>query len=88
MNVKELKDEIKDLPDDMEVILQKDSEGNGYFPLRGANSDAIYIPILGSTCGGLVYDLKWSAKEACMGEKEWQDLKVIKLKALILYPVD
>lgn len=35
MTVKDLKKLIKDLPDDMPVILQKDPEGNGYSPLNG-----------------------------------------------------
>ena len=32
MNIKELKELIKDLPNDMEIIIQKDSEWNGYHP--------------------------------------------------------
>ncbi len=38
MTVKELKKAIKDLPDDMECILQKDAEGNGYSPLSDVES--------------------------------------------------
>ena len=41
MNVKNLKEAIANLPDEMEVILQKDSEGNGYSPLSGADADAV-----------------------------------------------
>lgn len=44
MTVKELKEAIAELPDDMEVILQKDGEGNGYSPLSGADPNAVYIP--------------------------------------------
>lgn len=38
MNVKELREVLAEYPDDMEVILQKDAEGNGYSPLAGAES--------------------------------------------------
>jgi len=33
VNVKELREALKDYPDDMEVIIQEDPEGNGYSPL-------------------------------------------------------
>ncbi|MFD4474630.1 hypothetical protein ACFWPU_00735 [Streptomyces sp. NPDC058471] len=35
MNVKELREVLADFPDDMEVILQKDAEGNWYSALSG-----------------------------------------------------
>ena len=55
MNVKELKEQIANLPDDMEVVLQKDAEGNGYSPLSGADPDAVYIP--DSTWSGDVFSI-------------------------------
>lgn len=36
MTVLELIEELKNYPDDLEVILQRDPEGNGYAPLSGA----------------------------------------------------
>jgi hypothetical protein len=44
MNVKELKLALAGLPDDMEIILQKDGEGNDYSPLAETDTNAIYIP--------------------------------------------
>lgn len=85
MNIKELKEAIKDLPDDMEVILQKDAEGNGYSPLEGADPNAVYIPE--STWDGHTYSLHWSADDACMDEEEWEEIKK-KPKSLILYPIN
>lgn len=85
MNVKELKAVLETLPDDMEVILQKDSEGNGYSPLSGADPNSIYVP--DSTYSGDVYSLEWSASDACMTEKEWEEF-CKKDKALILYPTN
>ena len=38
MTVKELIAELKNLPQDALVVLQKDAEGNGYSPCRGAES--------------------------------------------------
>jgi len=85
MTVKELKEELKNLPDDMEVILQKDSEGNGYSPLDGVDPDAVYIPE--TTWYGEVYSMDWSADDACMEDEEWEEIKK-KPRALILYPVN
>lgn len=85
MTVKELKEEIANLPDDMEVVLQKDSEGNGYSPLAGADPDAVYIP--DSTWSGDVYSMEWTADDACMSEEEWEEIKS-KPRTLILYPVN
>ena len=85
MTVKELKQEIESLPDDMLVILQKDAEGNGYSPLSGTDTDVIYIP--DSTYSGDVYDSNWTADDACLSESEWAELQT-KPKALILYPVN
>jgi len=85
MTVKELKAELENLPDDMEVILQKDSEGNGYSPLAGADVNSVYIP--DSTWSGDVYSMEWSADDACKDEDEWQDIKN-KPRALILYPIN
>ena len=85
MTVKELKEEIKNLPDDMEVVLQKDAEGNGYSPLSGADPDAVYIPE--TTWSGDVYSMGWSADDACMEEEEWAELKTMP-RALVLHPVN
>lgn len=85
MTVKELKAELENLPDEMEVILQKDAEGNGYSPLSGADSDAVYEPE--STWSGEVYDTKWTPLEADMTAEEWDEMKA-KPRALILFPVN
>ena len=83
MNVKELKELLESLPDDMEVILQKDSEGNGYDSLRGGDSDCVYeIDKFGDQ---YVWDMEWSAYDAGMEEDEWEEVKN-KPRVLILYP--
>ena len=85
MNIKELKELIKDLPDELEIILQKDSEGNGYSPLEGIDLDAIYVPE--TTWYGEVYDTTWTADEANMEDEEWEIILKMK-RSLILYPVN
>lgn len=85
MNVKELKDAIANLPDDMEVILQKDGEGNGYSPLAGIDACAVYIPEL-PWCGS-VYRTNWTADDACMSEEQWQEI-ISQPRALILDPIN
>lgn len=42
MNVRELKDALDNLPDDMIVVLAKDAEGNGFSPLWSASTDHTY----------------------------------------------
>jgi hypothetical protein len=85
MNVKELKEAIANLPDAMEVVLQKDSEGNGYSPLDGTDPNAVYVP--DNTWSGDVYSMDWSADDACMSEEEWKEIKA-KPRVLILYPIN
>lgn len=85
MNIKHLKELIKNLPDDMEVILQKDAEGNSFSPLSDADSNGIYIPI--TSWHGDVYDSAWTADDADMDEKEWEEIKS-KTKTLILRPIN
>ena len=50
----QLREKLKDVPDDMPVILQKDAEGNGYSPLSSFDTDGVYEPE--STWAGHVYD--------------------------------
>lgn len=85
MNVKQLKEAIANLPDDMEVILQKDSEGNGYSPLKNVDPEAIYFPH--TTWYGDVYSLHWSSHDADMSVAEWEEFKK-RPRALILAPVN
>jgi len=85
MNVKELKEAIANLPDDMEVILQKDSEGNGYSPLAGADPNTVYVPR--NTWSGEIYSTNYEASEHCLEEEEWEKLKAGP-HALVLFPVN
>lgn len=85
MNVKELKEIILNLPDEMEVIMQKDAEGNGYSPLRGADPDCVYIPE--TTWYGEAYPTEWTADDAGMSKKEWEKI-LSKPRVLVLHPIN
>lgn len=43
MKVKDLKAALFYLPDDMEILLARDEEGNGFYRLQEADGDAKYI---------------------------------------------
>jgi hypothetical protein len=69
----------------MEVILQKDGEGNGYSPCAGADT-AIYVA--DSTYSGEVYDLGASADDNGMDTNKWEAMKLRVPTAMILFPVN
>lgn len=79
MNVEELKEIIMDLPDDMEIICQRDPEGNGFSPLCGADSECFYHE-------GTVYETDSTADENCLDEDEWIEISEGP-KSLVLWPV-
>lgn len=85
MTVEELIKALEDLPADMQVIIQKDAEGNGYSPLAGTDSDCIYIAE--TTWFGEVYDTSWSHYEAGMTKAQWSEIKRNPC-CLILHPVN
>ena len=85
MNIKKLKKLIKDLPDDTEIILQKDSEGNDYSPLAGVDYDCIYIPE--TSYNGTVYSTELTAEDFGLDEDEWDEMNT-NPKVLVLYPVN
>lgn len=86
MNVKELKHILRKLPDDMEIIMQQDAEGNGFSPLQCADWESIYIP--NNTHSGEVYSLEWEAHDVCMSHGAWESLKKKTPRCLVLAPVN
>lgn len=85
MTVKQLKEAIANLPDDMEVIMQRDSEGNGYSPLSCVDTEAVYLS--DTTWSGDVYFMEWGAKGSCKTDEEWEEIKA-KPRSLVLEPVN
>ncbi len=85
MKVKELIECLLALNPESDVILQKDSEGNGYSPLRGADDDCVYMP--DTTYSGNVYSMDWSADDACLDYDQWEKIKA-KPRCVVLYPIN
>lgn len=85
MKVKKLIKELQKLDPNLEVILQKDSEGNGYSPLSEIDSHCVYFPE--SSWSGEIVDTRWTADEACRDEDEWEEIKK-KKRCVILHPIN
>lgn len=85
MKVKDLIELLQTMPEDADVILQKDAEGNGFSPLEGADADCVYVPY--NTWCGEVYDTRWTADDADMDEDEWNDLLSLP-RSVVLFPVN
>ena len=71
---------------DVELILQKDSEGNGYSPLSSVEFGVVYVPY--STWSGECHTASWTADECGFGEEEWEQLKKTNSAYAVLYPVN
>ena len=67
MTIKELKEQISNLPDDMEIILLKNEEGSEYSPLSVVETEAGYID-------GKLWFTGWDAEDMEMGESEWEEI--------------
>ena len=85
MRVSELMDRLAELPEDAEVIMQKDGEGNGYSPLYEVDGNAIYVPK--STWSGDVYSTEWTANDADMDKDEWAQM-LKKPRCVVLAPTN
>lgn len=81
--VGELREELKNLPAGMIVILQKDAEGNGYSPLSGTYLGYKYTP--DDACSGDVWNLDDCLDDECHhGECGW----ATGVDCLVLGPVN
>lgn len=76
VRVGDLRELLDSFPADMPVVMQKDSEGNGFSPLSGGEK-AVYVPV--TTWYGDVY----SEEDA----EEFVD-DVTATEALILFPIN
>lgn len=86
MTVAELIKALLDLPPNLQVILQKDGEGNGYSPLSDVDGDALYVAE--TSWSGAVYSTKWSAHDAGFTAREWQAFKAKHPRCCVLSPVN
>lgn len=87
MTVSELIEELKKLPPDSQVILQRDSEGNGYSPLYAVDGNAIYRPE--TTWSGEVFSTNWTFCDADFdSQAEWDSFKASNQRCCVLAPVN
>lgn len=87
MKVRELLEVLQSVDPEREVILQKDAEGNGYSPLRGADDNAVYIA--DSTWSGETRRQRLSEDDRRRGFGEDDlDQSGTGVPALVLYPVN
>ena len=71
---------------DVELIMQKDAEGNGYSPLSGVEFHVVYIPE--TKYSGEVYSKTFTADDHCMTEAEWEQIKRTNSGYAVLHPVN
>ncbi len=90
MKLKELREQINSMPielDECEIMLQRDSEGNGYELARGFDSDCVFTEEGGRRGGYEVYDTKREAWENDFEDDEWEKMKNDPSKrCIVLYP--
>jgi hypothetical protein len=84
MNTKQLIEYLQQFPDDTEIVLQKDAEGNGYSPLAGADH-GYYVP--DSTWSGDFYDKNWDASDCGMDDEYWENI-YNGPSTIVLFPVN
>ena len=82
MTIKQLKEIIQDLPDDMEVIIQRDPEGNSFTPLYDADPHCIYLQRSNE-----VYSTLWDHNDSMMEKGEWEEF-LQRPKTLVLSPLN
>jgi hypothetical protein len=85
MTISEFIKELQQYPQDYEVILSKDSEGNSYSPLVEI-VDGVYEEE--STYSGdfLPFDIEY--QEQGISKEEWEDYKSKNKKVIVLYPIN
>lgn len=86
MTKAELIEALKGVPDDTQIIVSSDSEGNHYGPLSGVETNRIYKAA--TNWWGHVFSLDWTAKQADFSEDEWEEFKRTTPRAIVLYPVN
>lgn len=81
MTVKDLKEAIASLPDDMEVHLSRDEEGNGYSPLYSYADDAYT-----NSHGDMYYEEHGWDGNSFDSPEEWEEFKAARKPVLVLSP--
>ncbi len=85
MTVKDLREALEGLPDDARVIMQEDSEGNGYRWVEGAAFDGVLVEDNGWHAE--ISNADWSADDACQTQEDW-DAMLAAPRVLVIHPVN
>lgn len=87
MTVAQLIEQLQELDPEMEVFLQKDSEGNGFETCRGADGHCVFY--YDENSGEFeIYDDDWTAEDAGFDdEKSWEEFKSKREnRCVVLFP--
>jgi hypothetical protein len=79
MKVKHLIKKLNELDPNMELVLQRDPEGNGYDDVSGIDGDCFWFD-------EDIYSTEWTAEEAGFDEDEWEDILSKVEKVAVIYP--
>lgn len=78
MKVKDLIAQLSDCDPESDVIMQIDSEGNGYTECCGADKDCVYNH-------DDVFSLSWSLEESGMSKEKYDEM-FTKPRVVVLFP--
>jgi hypothetical protein len=85
MKVKDLIAELQKLDGEMQCIMQKDREGNGYGPLEGLDAECIYV--VNWREDGEVFGANDTNDEADMEPEDWAEVLQLP-RCVVLYPTN
>ena len=88
VRVKQLIEKLQRCSPDYQVILQKDSEGNGYSPLWAVDADCVYVA--STTWSGEVYTLSEASAEIGAEDPDGEEAQQLKdaPRVVVLAPVN
>lgn len=85
MTVKELREQLANLPDDMQLFLQVDPEGNGYHKVRGIDAEVLAAFDKEGHLDSQ-YPIEHGADGNCVDEDEWKNMLKTLPRIGIVYP--
>jgi len=81
LTVRDLKEIICGLPDDMQVVVQRDSEGNGYNPAYAADPNCIWDKYKEN-----ILSTNETAADNCLEPEDWEKLLKESPRVLVIAP--
>lgn len=81
LTVRDLKEIICGLPDDMQVVVQRDSEGNGYNSAYAADPNCIW-----DQHGEEILSTNYTAEQNCIEPEDWEKMLKESPRVLVIAP--